>query len=559
MRQQEDGVAAAIAPMRDALAALRAWQGESRGRLPEAPTVADLDAALSALSARQAAVALQMPLPAGGVEALNANPAGHAALGAWRARRAALLRLAVWSALNGLRSCNGAMAARGGPLGALGSAMAESDLRVPPGLTPTLQFAGNERMRDFFNRDLRLALEQGARRHQALGALLARLDSAGADVGTVAGAHAWGEAWSHAVAANYLDCLEQTSGGNLDVAMSLLWGKGATQLHLLAGLRLMPAGSDVHADLWTDLMQAQALDHQPSRFERPHGWQLVALDLHKLGASEEGRARRRFDRGLRVHMLHLPPFADRARLALPWLRRHDETVAEPCAANCGAAITAAGGRTYVIELPDLAPGQEANFRLVLRLLDTPRRAMPFDAPLLDDEQRAVYARWCASQAGAPALELKPRELDWRAAPTFSSDLARSAGSEGALGSAALWRALHEAGCDNPQWLDVVVVVRRNGRWKQWPLELDACAVGDELHCHFAIDDATGHEVPPQAEVARVQRALAAQADGADGQRPIGAANATATAAGRQRWVATPAGLGAMVMLGIDLDVPDSHD
>ncbi|MCW5635374.1 MAG: hypothetical protein KIT17_18700 [Rubrivivax sp.] len=380
-----------------------------------------------------------------------------------------------------------------------------------------------------------------ADRHPACAAQLKRLASTGHDVASVAGAHAWGEAWSMGIAVNYLDGLHHRAVGSVDDAMALLWSNEALQLHAHARLALLPAAAKhLHMELWTDFVQAQALEHRDTRFATPTAWHRVALDMHDLGATEKGRRRERFDRGLQVGLIHLPVFTNRAELALQHLGppAAGEEAGGAAAAGSGRAVGPAAadivGAPIVLELPALAPGQAANFHLLVRLRDPTRRAAPADTVALDAGQHEVFARWRAGRGSVGAArELDAATLDWQASAGGPDEATE--GFE--LGSCALWRALRESHAGpgeegEAQWLDLALVIRRGGRWSLCPLELGAREVRGELHCVLALepeDDGGGGAAPAQG----LRHALA---------QP-----------GRARWVATPAGLGALVMVGVDLD------
>lgn len=517
-----------ITPWLETVDALDRWRRETGVQAPAASTVAELHELLAQLTRRETAVPPEMALPAEGLQALAQRPDVRAKFAQWRARRLALLRLGVWRALSAAHDAGASHA-----MSALQAAMAQGDPRVPPGLSPTVGFAGGERAPEFFGR-LRLALEQLARRHPTHAPLLDRLGDGG-DVATVAGAQAWSEAWSAAIAANYLDCLDQKACGSTGAAMSLVWRSEATQIYGLSGLALLPAAEkELQMDLWTGLVAAQALDHRPERFAARDPWHRVTLKMRGLGVREQGRRRQRIDRGLGVDLLHLPVFADRAWLALRTPRRAKASVDN-------GALHAAHPPTVVLELPLLAPGQQANFSLVLRLADSdaaadgddaPRLANVFPPPALDATQRGIYDEWL-TRRGRGAARPTPRALaatllDWQA-PEAEGDIGPRPVTSLPfdLGSGALWRAASSP-ARAPQWLDVALVVRQHGCWAVREVSLYGCVAGGELHAGLQLE-----EPAPALEVAALRRALA---------MPGGAI-----------WVASEAGLGTLLMAGIDLD------
>lgn len=534
MLAQQDWVAREIAPWFDALDALERWRRDLRARSPDEATVAGLRSALQALARGQVAVPREMPLTPDPLARAFAAPESEAQRATWRARRVALLRLAVWRALRALQGTQPPDGPVSDAMAALQEAMASTEMRVPPGLSPSLDCAADAKAQQFFGGSVHAILQRLAERHAGHAAWLERLSAARHEVSSVAGAQAWSEAWSVGIAANYLNCLQAKSGGDLNRAMALVWSDKATRLHAADKLLLLPARErHLHMDLWTDLVQAQALDHQPERFATPSPWHRVGLKMHDLGVHEqvEGGAPMLFDRGIGVDLLHLPVFADRAWLALQ---------AQPQTGHAAAA--AARPQTIVVDLPELAPGQAANLRLVLRMAgtpgdeDPPRLLASFEPPALNAEQQALYRQW-ADRDGGVARVLAPDDLCWQV--TYEADAAGEAGGApppGALGSAALWRAAAGPG-GTPQWLDVALVVRRQGRWTQRPLEVRACVVAGELRCALGLDDegqegAEGQERDP-SDAALLRRALRDPA--------------------RAWWVGTRAGLGALVMVGVDLD------
>ncbi len=523
---QEDWVAGEIAPWLESVAALQRWQRETGAPHPRAEAVGELRDLLQALAARKVAVPAEMPLARGGLEGLAQRPDAAALLQRWRARRAGLLRLGVWRVLHALHSRDDWAPQA---LASLQGAMAQADPSVPPGLAPTLGYAGSGKAREFFGSSLRQTLLQLGKRHPGHAALMQRLDAAGRDVASVAGAQAWSEAWSVAIAANYLDCLDKKSRGNILVAMTLVWGNDASRMHAADGLLLLPARErHLHIDLWTDLVQAQALEHRHERFAAAQPWHRVGLKMHDLGVREEGRngGRARIDRGISVDLLHLPAFTNRAQLALRAPTRHAAAPAHPPG-------------TLVLDLPQLAPGQEANFRLVLRLHgtpaaeqdDAPRRLGPIGAPVLDPVQQGIYAQWLEREEWGAARELPASEIGWRAPATEARALHAAAGVD--LGSGALWRAAASSG-QMPGWLDVALVMRRQGHWATRDLTLYANTLAGQLHCGLMLDPAAG----PAHEAAALRRALGTP--------------------GRARWVACRAGLGAFVMASVDLDRELGH-
>ena len=268
---QANWVAQEVQPWLAAVEALDRWRVDACARHPDEPTVGELRSLLLLLAQGQVAVPREMPVAGDALTRLFATADTPAKLAAWRARRAALLRLAVWRSLHALHglhthdrrpaqpaapmpgaahSADAANASRSKPphegsaadaMAALQEAMAGAHLRVPPGLAPTLEYAADAKAQQFFDGCVRTILQKLARRHAGHAVWLQRLQAAGNDVGSVAGAQAWSEAWTVGIAANYLNCLQAKSAGRLRRAMVLVWSDKSTRLHAADKLLLLPA------------------------------------------------------------------------------------------------------------------------------------------------------------------------------------------------------------------------------------------------------------------------------------------------------------------------------
>lgn len=548
MAKKADWVARNVAPWIAAVDSLDRWRRATGARRPDARTVADLRALLHTLAERGEAVRREMPVPADPLARAFTTPEAKAALDAWHARRGALMRLGVWRSLEALQREPADGAPAEPPLSALQAAMASTELRVPPGLAPAIQSAVNPKTRQFFGHSVREILEGLAGKHAGHAVWLERLRSARYDVATAAGAQAWSEAWTVGIAANYLDGLASLAGHDLAEAMKCVWSDKALRLHAVDKLQLLPARErHLHLDLWTDLVQAQVLDHRPGRFDEDEApWHCVPLSVHDLNVREAGKGEDghaiRIDRGIGIDLLHLPVFADRACLA--W---------QALSAPAQAVHAHVEGNTIVVDVSELAPGQEANLQLVIRLAGqlgnggaakVRRKAgasrfaappSPFVPPVLDALQDDIYRRWAEREDGV-ARALAAVQLDWR-------DVTDSAPHRGApppappggLGSAALWRAMSIDGRP-PQWLHVALVALHGGKWRRCALVVHPAVVEGELHCALCLDEDDAAEAPgdePPIGAAELRRAL---------QDPA-----------RTHWVGSHAGLGACVLVGVELD------
>lgn len=507
-------VAAALAPWQAAAARL-AGRPPPEGAAFE-DSLRELQALLATLAEGREAVPAEVPAseePLEGWLRQATRPAGFNHL---RRRRDLLLRLATWRTLEALAQ---AMPDGEDALDALQAWMGQPGLDVPPGLGPSLAYAGSASALRFFDQDLRAALQRLAQRHDAAGARFAELARAAPYEATAAAAHGWSRAWSAAVAAVYLDWLRQGAQGRLEAALQGLWREGAVRFRAPSGLVVLPTRErSMHIDLWTTLPAAQALEHRAARFERAGDpWHRVALAMHDLGERDRGTRAgvRTLYRGLGVEMLYQAVFADRGLAALA-----------PRAATERAPMNTP---QIVVDVPLPKPGQQANLELVLRWHAGPEGSRYLGAaaaPPLNERQRGLIEAWRSERGGgdSAAARLSLPLLDWR--PAAPED--RFADDEGrplqALGHGALWRAAGE-GCD---WLDVALLCRGSSAtgWQPLPLVLHEEAIEGELRTWLLL--APGVTAP---DPGALRAALATRAC----------------------WVARRAGVGVFVMAGVALD------
>jgi hypothetical protein len=464
-----DAVAAALTSWWHACGHAAAWPG-----LGEDPAGGSLleeaRGVLQALAQRELAIPAEVPADSVASPAPWPRASGRPrAFNRVRRRRAAVLRLGVWDRLLALRAAT-RIDDDNAALAALQVRMTLAAPDVPPGIGPSLPYAGSAAARTFFDGQLRTALARLAHRHDPRGARFGALAAIPAYDDTVAGVHRWSGAWTCAVAAVYLDWLTHAAQGRLDVALRLPWREQTVRFRAPSGLVVLPTRERrMHVDLWTDLVLAQALQHDDARWNAAaQPWHRVRLAMHDLGERDRGGREtdgpRTLFRGLSIEMLYQTVFIGRAHAAL----------AADSEAGRTAPVAPDGVRTQVIvDLPIPHPGQQANFELVLRWRDAsepdgPVRFARTPPPGLDDQQRAVLERWRRERARAGGSSLLDRAtIDWQPA-TDAQPLVDDDGNRWlALGHGALWPA---AG-DDADWLDAALVTHDAAGWRCVPLQL----------------------------------------------------------------------------------------
>ncbi len=464
-----------------------------------------------------------------------------------RQRRDAVLRLGVWAALGAMHEQATAAGRRSNAFVDLIAAISRYDGEVPPGLGPTLGYANNPVAVGFFNDHLRNALHK----------LSALYDAEGADFNALASSERfdpngvamqrWSWVWTLAVTAVYADWLRWRGEGDVEAARQGLWqtaDKAASvRFKAPAGLAVLPTRErSIHIDLWTNLVLAQVLAHDPQRWQGPAvsgSWHRVKLAMHDLGERDfrEGSdGTRTVFRGLGVEMIYQAVFIDHitARLNKPGGLEHTMARAE----------SSEWQPTIEIALPPQCAGQQPNIRIVLvwqsetgdkaATSSSPRFAAAPHQLVLDAGQRQVMAAWAKRRVGgpeAPASQAQPSRLDhaqlgWRSATDADRFADESGQALAALGHLRLWGAIRP----QLEWLDLVLIVQARGRWHRLaPHSVDALQDGESRT--WLLLDADELDAA-DLDVRQLRLALCDPA--------------------AHLWVCRYAGLGAFVMLAVDL-------
>ena len=337
----------------------------------------------------------------------------------------------------------------------------------------------------------------------------------------------------------YLDLLQRHAEGDMAQALLGLWSGrlGAVRFRAGAGLTALPtrAGA-LHLDLWTCVVKAQALAFDAARWPayaagtRQHG---VRIDMHELsGSGRDGpkaSASRRVPSGVSVESLYRAVFIDRLQAVLSRTAEQHRTGADTHAAEHAIAIDM--DRPHNGHLP--------NLRLLLRWRDPTATPMRFVAAETDAELEAgssaasqdALRRWLARQGDERvASELQRERLDWSADSAEQRFTDDNANALIALGHGALWRAVHPT----VQWIDPAVAVCFQGGWYELPVLL--------------------HDLPgDDAAVERTWWLLRENEPLPTGLDAVSLRQAARCPQAVQ-CVAHQAGLGAFVMLAIDVDV-----
>lgn len=454
-----------------------------------------------------------------------------------RLRRDAILRLSVWSTLSALRSHTNSSGHSGRALADLQTWIGSGVVDVPPGMGPSLPYAGSESALAFFNTQLRGALHKLADAYDQFGADFGSLARAQPFDDSGVAVSQWSRAWTAAIAAVYLDWLTHRSAGSLDRALLDLWGTatGTVRFKAPAGLAVLPTRErSMHIDLWTGVVHAQVLAHDPARWRDDPAagpWHRLRIGMHDLGEKDGPRSSakgvRTVYRGLGVEMLYQVVFVDCATALLQLQRDQESTM------KIGDRTVAA--QTIVVEIEAPSTGQHPNVQLVLRWKDRPPRdSQPrFSRALkgleLDPRQRQALAAWRWRRAGndVTANPLDAVLVDWRTATVADRFDDENGSVLIALGHAALWGAVSP----HCEWMELALQVRLGDRWQGLPVCVHDESIGGELRSWLLLELAD----PPQPglDVERLRSALASPDCSC--------------------WVANPAGLGVFVMGAIDLD------
>lgn len=526
----DDAVLRAVDPWSQRLArasASPALMDDAAGRTQ----LDDARSVLDALARREIAIPAELPAEAtASIAAWPRTEGRPRGFNQMRRRRAAVLRLGVWDCLTSLRV---ALPPRERtPLAALQAWLAQAPPAVPPGLGPSLPYAGSEAARAFFDQQLRAALTRLGERHDDHGARFGLLAASPAYESTVVGVHHWSGAWSCAVAAVYLDWLAHAAQDDLDAAQRLLWREQNVRFRAPEGLVVLPTRERaMHLDLWSDLVLAQVLQHDPARWPAAaEPWFRVRLAMHDLGERARGARdpadRRTLFRGLSIEMLYQAVFIGRAQRAL-----------DATADTAPPAPAPGAPGQWVVDLPLPSPGQQANFELVVRWRDgaaepgaTRFAGAQSPAPAaFDADQRAWLARWRQAQAASPerASHIDAAALDWR--PADDTLIDEDGQAWAALGHGTLW---HCAG-NEADWLDTVLLVWRAATWSGVPLHLQDDVVDGVARTWLFVPQSADLDVPAlRAAFASTRHAC---------------------------WAIRRTGLGAFVMAAADLAQPVLRD
>jgi hypothetical protein len=539
---------AAMAPWLAALDELEGWCASLPPDAQQGWPPPDMDAKLQrlrrmlqALARGEAAVPAELPWVA-------LNP-GASLSGCWgnegritseelRQRRSDLLRLALWRLLRALQAATVGTS----KLSGLQVWLGQLDVGVPPGLGPTLDYARSNEATTFFNQQLRDALRQLADKYDREGTSFGVLANTTAYEHSGVAVHAWSQAWSAAVSGVFLNWLQQRSDDSIEAAQQLAWCYGISQRGWRApsGLAVLPTReTDMHIDLWVDVVLAQALEHRAERWDAHAAgqrWHRVRVNMHDRGERERGsksQGETQFiDRGLEIDMLYQAVFISRATAALAM----QPTETQPPAAQ-----------RLRVDVPGPGGGQRGNFEIVVRWVEwrddadsqpgrrdtrlaqtlPEQEQAPVPGPALKSTQQAAFDNWHRRRAGSAARRIDTAALHWHAGQDDQAFVRSDNSLLLPLGRAALWPAL---GTD-VHWFDLALRVRLHGRWHDLPLLLSDAAC-DGQPCTWLLVGAWPDDLP--ASVLPALRRAMASRDGVC-------------------WAVQPAGIGAFVMAGVDLD------
>lgn len=453
-----------------------------------------------------------------------------------RLRRDAVLRLSVWQRLVNLRDQALLEHWADGAFAELQRRIAHGVGVLPPGIGPSLKYAGSPAAQVFFDRKLRPALHKLAALHNAAHAGFTALAALAAYDDSGLAVQRWSGAWTAAVAGVYLDWLHRHSDGNLTQAIANLGsvGAGTVRFRALSELMVLPSRErDMHLDLWTNLVHAQVLCHDASRWQRAvagDAWHRVKLAMHDLAGKErrlhQGAGVRTFVRGLGVEMIYQVVFIDCAGDVLS-----DSGSAEMPVPQVPPPLTT---QTFVVELPAPCGGQQFNMQLAIcwQQRSQERRflahASELDGPLkLSEAQHSVIAGWSLQRPASKGEShaLPPALVDWCAATSRHRFEDESGAPWVGLGHARLWAAAGE----DAQWLELELAVWSGGRCQAVPLCVHDELIDGELRSWLLVEA----QPVPGIDAAALHAALADRA--------------------ANFWAVNHAGLGAFVYCAIDLN------
>ena len=456
-----------------------------------------------------------------------------------RLKRQAMLRLGVWQVLRTLQKHARATGREAQALTDLKSWIASGVVDVPAGLGPALPYAGSQSALVFFNSQLRAALLRLADAAPSTGAGLRALAQSEPFEDTGVAVHRWSRAWTVAVAAVYLDWISRRCGDSLDGALREVWGLDSDSVRFKApaGLAVLPTRErNMHIDLWTGFVQAQVLSHDPARGQGDKAgqrWHRVRVAMHDLGEKDTPDANtggvHTVYRGLGVEMIYQVVFMDCASALLKLQRDHEPAMraADPPRPPV---------QTIVVDVDAPCPmGQLPNLQFVVRWTDrsspgAARRLEPMTARpelTLPQQQALEDWRWQRALSQSAAIQLDPVLLDWCSCRDGEKWLDQSGAGLAALGHAALWETVGR----RFDWIDLGLRLRVSGRWSNVPLIIHERAELGQLRSWLML-------APTEFDLAPL---------------PVDAMRTAMQSPATCLWAATPAGVGAFIMVAIDLD------
>ena len=469
-----------------------------------------------------------------------------------RRRRKAVLRLGVWDALLSLQARAAMVPNPDAVWRDLICSLGSAGWCVQPGIGPTLAYADSEHAVALFNDLLRTALDRLAKVYGE--PALAQIAAAEPFDRTGPTVHRWGRIWTLAVSAVYADWLRGRHPDDPALALTDMWrtsDKGVpVRFKAPDKLAVLPSRKRrIHLNLWTDVVLAQVLAHDASRWDRcadGQRWHRIELPLHDLGERDCGDSAagaHTIYRGLGSEMIYQAVFIDRVAA---WLQGSDgvESAMPPTDIDPAASL-----HTVEVHLPGHSPGQQGKLRIVIDWQGgspappTTRLASSLPTLTLSTRQQRQIDTWrqaqqasaappsspdnsCPPKFGLPTQRIDAGPLDWQLPP----DTASFVGDQGqrllALGHGTLWDGL---GSDL-EWLEFALVVHARGGWH-------------ELAAHWFDEEVAGK----LRSWLLLEPAALADAD-------IGIATLRAAVpdASLAVWSGHRAGLGAFMLLAIDL-------
>ena len=464
--------------------------------------------------------------------------------------RDAVLRLGVWVVLGQWAAAGVAKLHRRRQLQDLIAQISRSDEPVPPGIAPTPAFAETPEAAAFFNHYLRTVIDRLAELYDGAGAQFGSCREQPPMNRTVAMAGVWSRHWSNATTAVFVDWLNSRGDGALDAARRSLWQyskKGIpVQFRSPRGLAALPTENRrIHIDLWTQLVLAQVIQYDATRWhtEAVGGrWHPVRLTLHDL----HGRTTETPDgsctvpSGLAVGMVFQSLFIDRVAALVAGASFKEAAMLPSTDPSSSPPID--------VPLPGCCPGHQLTMRVIwewqggdaldsgaarkFRLAGVPQHKA------MDPKQEQAYLRWRAEQmrharhsmAASRVERLEPDGLDWRPAALLAD--AEPDEFDIALGHIDLGGVLRDADL----WLDVAAVVVVSGRWLELPLEFVDEVIEGSMRTWIMLD----HDA--------LEDLKASDIDARELQRRLARSDTSL-------WVYRRSGAGLFLSIGVDLTAP----